>query len=97
MKRVIGMPGDIVEIKDKIVYVNGKEYTGALKITEFHSHCPIYPKHLNILPQNSFDYVSMNSWYEPYRVKIEGNSTAVRKVFNRDWFSPIQVPERVTL
>ncbi len=28
----------------------------------------------------------MNPWYEPYRVKIEGDSSAVRKIFNRDWF-----------
>jgi len=95
VKRVIGMPGDTVEIKNKIVYVNGKEYNKGFE--NYGVAIPSPPASPRVVedftyPENQFDYVSMNPWYEPYRVKPEGDSTAVRKVFNRDWFGPIKVP-----
>ncbi len=96
VKRVIGMPGDIVEVRDKIVYVNGKEYTTGKE--QYGLAIPSPPASPRVIedsryPEGYPDYVSMTPWYEPYRVKPAGDSTAVRTIFNRDWFGPIKVPE----
>ncbi len=96
VKRVIGMPGDIVEVKNKIVYVNGKEYNKGFENYGIALPSPPEPPQVirdHSYAENEMDYISMNNWYEPYRVKPEGDSTAVRKVYNRDWFGPIKVPE----
>ena len=95
VKRVIGMPGDIVEIKNKIVYVNGKEYTKGFE--NYGMAIPSPPASPRVVEdftyaEDQMDYVSMNNWYQPYRVYPEGDSTQVRKIFNRDWFGPIKVP-----
>lgn len=94
VKRVIGLPGDIVEIRDKIVYVNGQEYTTGKE--QYGMAIPSPPASPRVVeetrfPENYPDYVAMNPWYEPYRV--QSDSTSARRVFNRDWFGPIKVPE----
>ena len=39
--RVIGMPGDTVELKDCILYINGEEYTeDYLGSIDMNSYCP---------------------------------------------------------
>jgi hypothetical protein len=91
------MPGDTVEIKDKIVYVNGKEYTKG-----FENYGVAIPRPLLLqnelifyLSRDSFDYVSMNPWYDTYYRLSRGDSTAVRKIFNQRLVWPIKVPKTV--
>jgi len=47
VKRVIGLPGDTVEIRDKRVYVNGEEY---FVKSEIHSDPDIIPERDNLGP-----------------------------------------------
>ncbi|MDI3504389.1 MAG: signal peptidase [Candidatus Cloacimonadota bacterium] len=93
VKRVIGMPGDIIEIRDKIVYVNNEEFTRGYEC--YGVAIPSPPQSPRVIEDsrlrpNNIDAVSLANWYEPYRVEA-GNSS--RKNFNRDWFGPIKVPE----
>ncbi|GAB1467950.1 signal peptidase I [Candidatus Cloacimonadota bacterium] len=97
VKRVIGMPGDTVEVRNKIVYVNGKEYTKGFENYGLADPSPPMSPHIihdHRLAENELDSISMDPWYEDYRVTIPGDSTAVRKVFNRDWFGPVKVPPK---
>ncbi|MDD2229790.1 MAG: signal peptidase I, partial [Candidatus Cloacimonetes bacterium] len=75
--------------------VNGKEYTKGFENYGLADPSPPLPPriiHEHHLAENVPDFVSMNPWYEEYRVTIPGDSTAVREVFNRDWFGPVKVP-----
>ncbi|MDD4308841.1 MAG: signal peptidase I [Candidatus Cloacimonetes bacterium] len=95
VKRVIGMPGDIVEIKNKIVFVNGKEYTKGFE--NYGNAIPNPPASPRVVEdftyaEDQMDFISMSQWYLPYIAYPENDSTMVRKVFNRDWFGPIKVP-----
>ena len=99
VKRVIGMPGDIIEIKDKIVYINGEEFNRGYEC--YGMAIPSPPAAPRVIDdhrytENQIDYISWGKkpeeiWYLPYRV--ESADSADRTVFNRDWFGPIQVPE----
>lgn len=98
VKRVIGMPGDIVELRDKIVYINGKRFERGYECYDIPQPSPpqspvqIIPHRF---PYGADDYViTRSTWYEPYRVKTvdaNGNPTP-KRIFNRDWFGPIKVP-----
>jgi signal peptidase I len=93
VKRVIGMPGDTVELRDKIVYINGKRFERGYECYDIPIPSP--PESPAQIIQSRFTegqddgYISHYDWYEPYRV--DADSTA--KVYNRDWFGPIKVPE----
>ncbi|MFA7544107.1 MAG: signal peptidase I [Candidatus Cloacimonadaceae bacterium] len=99
VKRVIGMPGDTIEIRDKIVYLNGEEYNQGYEC--YGMAFPSPPESPRVIQdhryeENELDYITWNKskdeiWYEPYRV--ESDTLSTRKVFNRDWFGPIKVPE----
>jgi signal peptidase I len=94
VKRVIGMPGDIIEIKDKVVYVNKEEFSRDYERYDVAIPSPpLAPRVIeeSRLRQNSIDPISLMNWYDPYRVIDDGQNP--RKIFNRDWFGPIQVPE----
>ena len=54
IKRVIGLPGDVVEGKDKKVYVNGKLYEN---IHEVHKEAELIPKEQN--PRDTFGPVTV--------------------------------------
>lgn len=60
IKRVIGVPGDVVEGKDKKVYVNGKLYENP---HEIHKEKDIIPKEMN--PRDTFGPVTVpeNSYF----------------------------------
>jgi signal peptidase I len=93
VKRVIGMPGDIIEIKDKIVYINGEEFSQGYECYGVAIPSPPQPPRViqdSHLRPHSIDPITMMDWYEPYRVE---DDPAARKNFNRDWFGPIKVPE----
>lgn len=100
VKRVIGMPGDTVELRDKIVYINGKRFERGYECYDVADPAPplapmrIYQHRYN---PGDMDYVSQNPWYLPYMVQpVLPDSSGVlinRGLFNRDWFGLIQVPE----
>lgn len=60
IKRVVGVPGDVVEGKDKKVYVNGKHYENP---HEIHKEKDVIPKEMN--PRDTFGPVTVpaNSYF----------------------------------
>ena len=54
IKRVVGVPGDVVEGKDKKVYVNGKHYENP---HEVHKEKEVIPKEMN--PRDTFGPVTV--------------------------------------
>lgn len=60
IKRVVGVPGDVVEGKDKKVYVNGKLYANP---HEVHKEKEIIPKEMN--PRDTFGPITVpaNSYF----------------------------------
>ncbi len=60
IKRVIGVPGDVVEVKNKRVYVNGKLYANP---HEVHKEADVIPKEMN--PRDFKDPVTVppNSYF----------------------------------
>ncbi len=105
VKRVIGMPGDIVEVRDKIVYINGKKFERGYECYDIPQPSPPQSP-VQIIPHRFAEgqddgYISGYSWYEPYRVAVADTNASIlnaqgqpgKKVFNRDWFGPIRVPQ----
>ncbi|MCB5261326.1 MAG: signal peptidase I [Candidatus Cloacimonetes bacterium] len=93
VKRVIGMPGDIVEIRDKTVYLNGEEFNQGYECYGVvYPSPPMSPRMVqdSRFPQRFEDQISSMNWYDPYRVD-EDNPEGL-KTYNRDWFGPIKVP-----
>ncbi|MDZ4182483.1 MAG: signal peptidase I [Candidatus Cloacimonadaceae bacterium] len=97
VKRVIGMPGDIVEVRDKIVFINGERFERGYECYDVAEPAP--PASPRIIHQHrmnplTMDWVAQSQWYEPYRVQADSSDViGKRPFFNRDWFGPIKIPE----
>ncbi len=101
IKRVIGVPGDVVEGIDKKVYVNGKHYQNP---HEIHKENEIIPKEMNprdsfgpiTVPENSYFVMGDNRdrsydsrfWKFVRRDQIKGLAFIKYWSWNRDKFWP---------
>jgi signal peptidase I len=101
IKRVIGTPGDVVEGKDKKVYVNGKPYENP---HEIHKEKDVIPKEMNprdtfgpvTVPPNSFFMMGDNRdrsydsrfWGFVSRDKIKGLAFIKYWSWDKDKFRP---------
>lgn len=83
VKRVIGMPGDTVEVKDKVVYLNGEPYAQGY---ECYGEPYPYERPQQII-ERTFDQGMWMPGME-YWKNTEGAAS-----WNRDWFGPVVVPE----
>jgi len=100
VKRVIGMPGDIVEVRDKIIYINGERFERGYECYDIPYPSPPQSP-VQIIQHRFFEgqddgIISQNQWYKPYVLAPDTTGYAaapIRKPFNRDWFGPIQIPE----
>jgi signal peptidase I len=100
VKRVIGMPGDTLEVRDKIVYINGERFERGYECYDIADPAPpLSPVRIfeHRYAPGEMDIISHNPWYKDYVVQPEpSDSTEVianRGIFNRDWFGPIRIPE----
>ncbi len=89
VKRVIGMPGDTLEIRDKIVRINGEPFVRGYERYDVPiPPPPMSPREIRssrLAPQ-SIDQVSLNPWYHVFALNPG-------EIYNRDWFGPIVIPE----
>ncbi|MFO8144814.1 MAG: signal peptidase I [Candidatus Syntrophosphaera sp.] len=95
VKRVIGMPGDTLEVRDKIVYINGERFERGYECYDIAQppppQSPVRVFEHRFARGQDDGIITHSNWYEPYRVQPD--SANVNKVFNRDWFGPVRVPE----
>lgn len=82
IKRVIGVGGDTVEIKNKKVYINGK-WTGEKPYERFESNEVIAP----MIPRENFETL----WLD--QLKRYGQIQGMDSRFVKDNFGPVTVPE----
>lgn len=95
VKRVIGMPGDTLEVRDKIVYINGERFERGYECYDIAQppppQSPVRVFEHRFARGQDDGVITHSDWYEPYIVQPD--SARVNKVFNRDWFGPVRVPE----
>ncbi|MGC9362244.1 MAG: signal peptidase I [Candidatus Syntrophosphaera sp.] len=95
VKRVIGMPGDTLEVKDKIVYINGERFERGYECYDIAQppppQSPVRVFEHRFARGQDDGVITRSDWYEPFIVQPD--SASVNKVFNRDWFGPVRVPE----
>ncbi|MBW6514235.1 MAG: signal peptidase I [Candidatus Syntrophosphaera sp.] len=96
VKRVIGMPGDVVEVRDKIVYINGERFERGYECYDIPQpsppQAPVQIFRHRFKEGQDDGIISHSDWYRDYVVAPDTTGSA-RKLFNRDWFGPIRVPE----
>ncbi len=78
VKRVIGMPGDVVELRDKVVYINGKVFQHT-----YEQYIDPQKMVLEDIVPDIRDYWTDNK---------DGWATPDHFMMNRDWFGPVKVP-----
>jgi signal peptidase I len=83
VKRVIGMPGDTVQVKDKVVFVNGQPF---VKGYECYGEPYPYESPVEIIERTFPEGMWMPGM--TYWKDIPGSTT-----WNRDWFGPVVVPK----
>lgn len=83
VKRVIGMPGDTLQVKDKIVYINGEPY-----VQGYECYGEAYPYDN---PQQVIERTLPEGMWMPGMDYWKDNPAAAG--WNRDWFGPVVVPE----
>jgi len=78
VKRVIGMPGDVVELKDKVTYINGKPFQHP-----YEQYIDENMKPDDIVPD-------IRDYWEQHR---DNWADKDHFMMNRDWFGPVKVPQ----